>query len=120
MGGYLYLTTSYVAGQNKGTTVSSVKKLHGDFELRVNFSSFHTTGTSSVSETCGVSLEEDESRRILLSGLLSNSYLYAEDSVVNNTLIKPTSNRTGEWYVKRVGSNYTSWFRAGSDTLKSE
>lgn len=120
MNGYLYMTSKYVATKTKSTAVSSFRKIKGDFELRVKFSSFTPTGTNITSETfsCFLTKIEGQSATPILSGILGKNYMYAEDSTPANTLIKPSTNREGEWYVKRVGSDYTTWLRAGTDTLK--
>ena len=124
MNGYLYLTTSYLTGTTPGnplgTEVITVKKIKGDFELLAKYSSFHTTGTNSTSSTFGMILSSDNPNPSngVLSGILEIDAMYAEDSsFATNTLTKATTSREGEWYVKRTGGDYVSWFRAGSDTL---
>ncbi len=118
--GYLYLTANYVSDNSKGTTIGSFKTIKGDFELLVKYSAFAATGTNTNSETFGAFLTKTSGQTAtpVLSAIIGNTLMYAQDSVVANTLFKSTSNREGEWYVKRTGSDMTSWFRAGNDTLK--
>lgn len=118
--GYLYLNSTYSSLGARGTGITTVKKIKGDFELLLKFSAFKPTGANSISELFGCILSSDSPKTSngTLSLLLSKNMMYVEDSNVVNTISKPTSNREGEWYVKRTGANYTSWFRMGSDTLK--
>ncbi|MBC7485629.1 MAG: hypothetical protein H7282_02620 [Cytophagaceae bacterium] len=118
--GYLYLNSTYSSTGARGTGVTTVKKIKGDFEMKVKFSSFKPTGSNTISELfgCILSSTSPKTSNGILSLLLSKNTMYVEDSNVVNTISKPTANRQGEWYVKRTGGDYTSWFRIGSDTLK--
>ena len=116
--GYLYMTSKYSDSESKGTSVGTVKKIKGDFELLVKFSSFKPTGSGIFPEGFGVILSATETPHGVISAILGRSMMFAGDSAKTNAYSKLTTNRDGEWYVKRVGSTYTSWFRAGSDTLK--
>ncbi|MBC7485628.1 MAG: hypothetical protein H7282_02615 [Cytophagaceae bacterium] len=116
--GYLYLTSTYTAGTTGGTSVASVKKIKGDFELLVKFSSFNPPTISYPLESFGIILAASETHHGTISCVLLKDYMYVNDSSASTTSPKSTHYREGEWYVKRVGADYTSWFRAGSDTLK--
>lgn len=119
LNGYLYMTSKHKSGSAKSTSVGSFRKIKGDFELRVQYSDFRATGTNPTSETFAVFLTKMQGQTVtpILTGILGNEYMYAEDSDIANTQIKSTSNTSGEWYVKRTGSDFTTWFRAGTDTL---
>ena len=47
---------------------------------------------------------------------LSNGYIDIQDTL-NNSPSKSTYGKEGEVYLKRVGNQYTTWFRAAGDTV---
>jgi hypothetical protein len=100
-----------------GTSLASINGIKGDFEIRVKYSSFHTSGTNIFSETLGISLATVGVTPAIISGNLSNTSLYMTDTTSSVHTFKSTVNRDGEFYVKRTGADYTSWMRAGADTV---
>lgn len=116
--GYLYLTSTYLSSTQRSTSVGSDKKIKGDFELLVKFSSFNPPNINYPLESFGMILSASETPHGVISCTLLKDFMYVNDSSASATSPKSTHFREGEWYVKRIGADYTSWFRAGSDTLK--
>lgn len=116
--GYLYLSTKYTAVPRIGTSVSSITSIKGDFEIRVKYSSYHTSGSHPFSEVLGFSLAANGITPAIISGNFANTSMYITDtSSTTVPTFKTTTNRDGEFYVKRLGSSYTCWMRAGADTV---
>lgn len=116
--GYLYISTKYSSSSQNGDALISAKKIKGDFELRINFSSFNSNGINNLSEQMGFTLSRQGGSSPLYSGILNNNAIYIEDTVFVNTVSKPTNNKNGEFYVKRTGGDFIAWMRAGADTVK--
>lgn len=114
--GYLYMSTKYGSGTvgRGSTSVGTFKRLKGDFELRIKFSNVIMTGTD-LSETVGFALFQDGADPAVLAGQVSNqTIMVSEPSTFPD--VQPRTTNDGEFYVKRVGGNYTSWIKVGDNT----
>ena len=118
-GGYLYLQTSYNAGNTSKTATSATTygQISGDFEFTVNFSSFSPKGSKYASDVFAFLLVPSGGGIPVISGNLTDSMLYIMDNTLSSPTLKYTTNRQGTIYVKRIGANYTSWMCAGTDTV---
>jgi len=113
--GYAYLSTHHSISAS-GTSIISNNKLKGDFEIKISYSFFVTSGSNSYSDQLEFNLSQTGLRNPLVAGFLTNDDIYLQDSTgVSNS--KATANRAGEFYVKRVGADVYTWIRAGSDSL---
>lgn len=113
--GYAYLST-YNAISASGTSIVSNNRLKGDFEVRIAYSSFVTSGNNSFSDQLIFNFSSPAVKDPLIAATLTNDYLYLDDSTrVSGS--KSTVNREGEVYIKREDSTIYSWIRAGGDTL---
>ena len=90
--------------------------MKGDFEVRISYSAFVTSGNYSFSDQLIFNFSSPGVKDALISATLTNEDIYIEDST-RSSLSKSTVNRDGEVYVKRTGSAIYSWIRAGSDSL---
>ena len=118
--GVAYLKTSNNGSQSpNGLSLSSFNKLKGDFVIKLSFSSFSTSGANSLSEWFTVGLSDQESVHPLVASILTNTEMYLEDNNVDYQ-VKSTTNREGEFYAKRVGADFFTWCRVGSDTLRMD
>ncbi|MDB5272973.1 MAG: hypothetical protein JWO58_1340 [Chitinophagaceae bacterium] len=113
--GYAYLST-YHSISASGTSIISNNKLKGDFEIKISYSFFVASGTNSYSDQLEFNVAQAGSRNPLVAGFLTNEKIYLQDSTGGSSS-KTTTNRAGEFYVKRMGSEVYSWIRAGSDSL---
>jgi hypothetical protein len=113
--GYVYLTT-YKAISASGTSIVSANKLKGDFELKIKYSSFITSGSYSFSDQLIFNFSNPKAQNPLIAAFLTNEDIYLQDSLKTG-FSKPTANREGELYMRRTGGTLFSWIRAGSDTL---
>jgi hypothetical protein len=98
------------------SVVNSRFNISGDCEVKIKFSNFNPTGTTILSDAVNISFSGKGILKPLVTMLLSNGYLSAQDTL-NSKLPKSSYSKQGEAYFKRVGNSYTSWFRAGSDTV---
>lgn len=114
--GFLYMSTKYGSSSSGASSVVSFGKLKGDFELRIKYSSASMSGTSTFSESLLFGLFQPGVTKALVGGVLTNEIVYVGDSTTTFPDMQSTSAREGEFYVKREGSKYTSWMRAGADT----
>lgn len=113
--GYAYLTTHYGISAN-GTSIASNNKLKGDFEVKISYSAFVTSGNYSFSDQLIFNFSSPKVQYPVVAALLTNDKIYLQDSSKTG-VSKNTFQRDGEFHVKREGTAIYSWFRAGEDSL---
>ncbi len=119
--GSMYIANKHHTKESGGGSISSgassTFRISGDCEIKIKFSDYAPTVTSVLKDLVNITIRDEAfSTAALFYAYLSNGYI-AIQNVGHANPSKSTYGKEGEFYLKREGGTYTTWFRAVEDTV---